>query len=496
MCVGRVQASASDGGSAMKATLFRNLDWAVCWDAGMRRHVYRRGIDVLLREGRIAAIEAHELNAPPPEDAELVNGRGMLLIPGLVNVHTHPTTEPAYRGVREDHGVPEQQMTGLFERLQAFRLDAEGQRAAMRLAYAELMSAGVTSVVDLTSPFEGWMDIMRESGLRVWAGPGYASARWGISAPQTVTWNWDPAAGRRGFQRAQAVMEEAERDPSGRLSGIVFPAQIDTVEEDLLRDSIAFAQETGRPFTTHIAQAVVEVREMIRRHGETSIQWAARLGLLTPRSILGHAIFLDEHPSIGWHSSRDLALLAEHGVAVAHCPSPFARYGEHLTHFGRYAARGVRMAMGTDCAPHNLIEEMRLAVLTARHAAHDITAAGTAEVFHAGTIGGAEALGRPDLGRIAVGARADVVLVDTQHPLMLPPRDPLRSLVFHAADRAVRRVFVEGRCIFDGKPVFLDTTEAAGILAEAQARMLRDAVGRDYLGRDGTAIAPLSLSLA
>ncbi|HEV7267237.1 MAG TPA: amidohydrolase family protein [Falsiroseomonas sp.] len=478
------------------ATLFSNLDWAVTWDAVTQGHAYRRSVDVLLRDGRIATIAPHADDAQTPEGAEVVDGRGMLLMPGLVNVHTHPTTEPATRGVREDHGVPEQQMTGLFERLQAFRLDRAGQQAAMRLAYAELMSAGVTSVVDLTSPFEGWMDIMRESGMRVWAGPGYASARWGMEAPQTVTWEWDQAAGRRGFQRAQAVMAEAEADPSARLSGIVFPAQIDTVEEDLLRDSIAFAQETGRPFTTHISQAVVEVREMIRRHGETSIQFAARLGLLTPRTILGHAIFLDEHPSIGWHGARDLALMAEHGVAVAHCPSPFARYGEHLKHFGKYSARGVRMAMGTDCAPHNLIEEMRLAILLARNAVRDISAADTSAVFHACTVGGADALGRPDLGRLAPGGRADVVLVDTRHPLMSPPRDPLRSLVFHAADRAVKRVYVDGRCVFaEGRPVFLDTSEAAGILAESQARMLRDAGQHDHRGRDGDTIAPLSLPM-
>jgi cytosine/adenosine deaminase-related metal-dependent hydrolase len=340
------------------------------------------------------------------------------------------------------------------------------------------------------------MDIMRESGLRVWASPGYASARWGMEAPQTVTWKWDKAAGRRGFERAQAMLAEAEADPSGRLSGIVSPWQIDTVEEDLLRESIAFAQETNRPFTTHISQAVVEVREMIRRHGETSIQFAARLGLLTPRTILGHAIFLDEHPSIGWHGARDLALLAEHGVAVAHCPSPFARYGEHLKDFGKYVRRGVRMAMGTDCAPHNLIEEMRLAILLARNAARDLEAGDTSTVFHACTVGGADALGRPDLGRLAAGARADVVLVDTRHPLMSPTRDPLRSLVFHAADRAVKRVYVDGRCIFaNGRPVFLDTTQAAGTLAESQARMLRDSGQNDYRQRDGEAISPLSLPM-
>jgi 5-methylthioadenosine/S-adenosylhomocysteine deaminase len=479
-----------------KPTLIRNAAWAVLWDTAAGRHVYARDVDIVLRDGRVASV-APSADATVEGDPTVIDGRRMLAMPGLVNVHTHPTSEPAYRGVREDHGLPDQFMSGLFERSQAFRLDPAGQQAAMRLAYAELMGAGVTAVVDLSSPFEGWMDVMRESGLRVWVGPGYASARWGMSAPQTVTWSWDEARGRAGFQRAQAIMDEADGDPSGLLRGIVYPAQIDTVEEGLLRDSAALAAEKGRPFTTHIAQAVIEVQEMVRRHGVTPIQWAASIGILSPRSILGHAIFIDEHPSIRWHTARDLALMAEHGVAVAHCPSPFARYGEHLRDFGRYRRGGVRMAMGTDVAPHNIIEEMRLAILLARNATRDLAAADTAAVFHAATVGGADALGRPDMGRLAAGMAADLVLVDLAHPQMAPVRDPLRSLVFHAADRAVRHVFVAGRQVLaDGRPTMLNLTEAAGILAESQARMLRDAGKHDYRGRDGDAIAPLSLPFA
>ncbi len=475
-------------------TLIRNAAWAVVWDGAARRHAYARGVDIRLEYGRIAAIAPHAPAAPPPAGAEVIDATRLMVMPGLVNIHTHPTTEPAYRGVREEHGVPEQQMSGLFERSQAMKLDQAGQRAAMRLAYAELMSAGVTSVVDLSAPFPGWIDTMAESGLRVWAGPGFASAKWGMSAPQSVEWLWTDGAGRAGFDRAQALMAEAERDPCGRLSGIVFPAQIDTVEPELLRDAAAYAEQTRRPFTTHIAQAVVEVREMIRRHGVTPIRWAADLGILSPRAILGHAIFVDEHPSIGWHTAEDVALLAAHGTTVAHCPSPFARYGEHLKNFGRYVARGVPMGMGTDCAPHNLIEEMRLAIILARNATRDLAAGNAAMVFHAATAGGADALGRPDLGRLAPGLAADLVLVDLAHPLMSPPRDPLRALVYHAADRAVRRVMVGGETILaDGRPTQLDVAAAAGELAEAQARMLRDAKMHDYRGRDGDAIAPLSL---
>lgn len=476
--------------------LIRDAAWAVVWDASARGHAYARGMDILLEGGRIAAVAHHDPDARVPDGTEVVDGRRLLVMPGLVNIHTHPTSALPARGVREDHGVPEQQMTGLFERLQAFRIDQAGQAAGMRLAYAELMSAGVTSVVDLSQPFPDWLGIMRESGLRVWAGPGFADAHWGMEAPQTVTWMWNRENGRTQFEAAKRVMQEAVADNSGRLSGIVFPAQIDTVGEDLLRQSAAWAAEAGLPFTTHISQAVVEVREMIRRHGITPIQWAAAIGLLGPRSILGHAIFVDEHSSIGWHTARDIGLVAEHGATVAHCPTPFALYGEHLKHFGKYRARGVNMGFGTDCAPHNLIEEMRLAIMLARGVARDVAAADTNSVFHAATVGGADALGRPDLGRLAPGAAGDVVLVDLAHPLMSPPRDPLRALLFHAADRAVQRVIVAGETVFaNGRPTRLDVTEAAGILADSQAKMLRDARGRDYRGRSGDEIAPLSLPL-
>jgi len=472
----------------------RNASWVVAWDAAAGRHVYRRDLDIELAEGRITAL-APARDGPPA--AGEINGRGFLVLPGLVNIHSHPTTEPAYRGVREDHGVPEQQMTGLFERSQAMRLDDDGRRAAVELAYAEMLACGTTTVVDISAPLEGWLEAMRRSGLRVYVGPGYAEARWGMAAPQTVTWNWDVAAGRAGFQRAQAIMDEAEHDPSGRLKGIVFPAQIDTVGEGLLRDSLDYAKATGRPFTTHIAQAVVEVREMIRRHNLTPVQWAAKIGLLGNGTILGHAIFLDRHSQIGWHTHRDLDLMAESGAAVAHCPSPFARYGATLEHLGGYLDRGVTVGFGTDVAPHNLVEEMRLGLLLGRVASGDIRAVDTARVFHAATIGGATALGRDDLGRIATGAKADLVLVDLAHPQIAPARDPLRSLLFHAADRAVRQVLVDGQVVLaEGKPVGLDPVEAAGRLAEAQARMLKDAARLDYAGRDAQTIAPLSLPLA
>jgi 5-methylthioadenosine/S-adenosylhomocysteine deaminase len=103
---------------------------------------------------------------------------------------------------------------------------------------------------------------------------------------------------------------------------------------------------------------------------------------------------------------------------------------------------------------------------------------------------------RDDLGRIAAGKKADLVLVDLALPQMKPARDPLRSFVYHAADRAVRDVFVDGRQVVgEGKVLMLDPVDAAGRVDRAQHRMLEAAPRRDYRGRNAAEITPLSLTL-
>ena len=478
-----------------RPSVVRNVSWAVVRDGAAERHVYRRDVDIHLVDGRIAEITpAGEREVRTGE--AVLDGTGMLALPGLINIHSHPSTEPAYRGVREDHGVPEQQMTGLMERLQAFRLGDDGRSAAATLAYCEMMRCGTSTVCDVTAPFDGWLDTMAASGMRFYAAPTFASARWGMSAPQTVTWKWDEAAGNAAFERAKQVMDEADAHNSGRLHGMVFPAQIDTVTPELFATARKHADETGRSFSTHIGQSVVEVREMIRRHGVTPVQWAHANGLLKRDTVLAHCILLDEHPQIRWHTSKDLDLIAEAGASVAHCPQPFARYGLAMDHVGRYRARGVTVGLGTDCAPHNLVEEMRLAIVAGRIMSGDIASLDTASAFHAATFGGAAALGCTDLGALAPGHRADIVLVDLGHPLMQPARDPLRSFVFHAADRAVRTLLVDGEVVLrDGAPVHLDPSAAMSQIAESQARMLHDSVKLDYRGRTGEEISPLSLRM-
>ena len=471
-------------------TVIRNAAWIAAWDG--ERHRYLRDGDVAFAGNRIVHVGGPWEG---PADRN-IDGSRRFVMPGLVNVHSHPHTEPAFKGVREDHGVPEMYDTGLYERSCAFSLDAAGRQAAMEMAYADLLLCGVTTVVDLSAPVQGWLDCASRSGLRVYIGPFFADAHWKLENRHELGFAWDETRGQRYFEEAIRIMDLAEQHPSGRLHGIVYPGQIETCTESTLRDAAAHARESGRPLTTHLSQSRLEFHEIVRRHGKTPLEYAASIDFLGPGTILGHALFIDEHPDIRWRGSGDLDRLADSGTSVAHCPSPFARYGQAMNHFGRYRARGINMGLGTDVAPHNLVEEMRLAIVLARVMAGSIRTVDTGEMFHAATVGGATALERDDLGRLAPGAKADIVLLDLDHPAMRPARDPLRTFVFEAADRAVRDVFVDGQPVVEnGKPLHLDPERAGGELEESQARMLAEAPRRDFLGRTGDAIVPRSLPL-
>ena len=471
-------------------TCIRKAACIIAWDAANQRHAYLTDGDVAFAADTLSFVGRHY---DGPADVT-VDGSNLMVMPGLINLHSHPSTEPFYRGVREEHGVPAMYMSGLYERSAALQPDAAGRKAAKQVAFCEMLLSGITSVADLSGIDEGWIDLAAQSGLRVFLAPSYASARWRLENGWALKYRWDEAGGRRGLDAALKLIEQAAAHPSARLSGIVSPAQIDTCTTDLLRDSFAAAEARDVPLTVHCAQSVNEFLVMVDRHGKSPVQFAHDLGILSPRTVLGHAMFIDEHSWVRWHTRTDLRCLMDTGTNVAHCPSPFARYGHALEDFGRYCRAGVNLGIGTDVAPHNLIEEMRLGAILARVAARNITTTSVAALFRAATVGGAEALARPDLGRLAVGAKADLVLVDLANPWMRPARDPLRSLVFTAADRAVHTVFVHGAKVLDqGRVLTMDHGAALAEVAAGQQRMLRDAPSRDWAGRTAEQISPLSL---
>ena len=473
-------------------TVFRNTAWAVTWDAARHTHVYRRNVDVAMRGAEIVFVgKAYGERA----DVE-VDCAERLLLPGLINIHTHPTTEPLRKGITDECRSPGFWHSSLYEFLTVFNNDREGSVAAMRVALAELLMSGVTTVVDLSIPFEGWIDTLGESGMRAVAAPMFRDARWFTRNGHQLDYAWDKKAGREAFERARRLIDLAQQHPSGRLSGMLCPAQVDTCSPELIRDAYDLAVARALPLQIHAAQSVNEFHEMFRRCGKSPIAWLKDIGALGRHTIIGHGIFLDHHPWLHWPTHGDVGLLRETGATVAHCPTVFMRRGIAMSTFGAYARQGINLGIGTDTYPHNFLEEMRSAFTISRAVAGTVDDVTTRDVFNAATVGGARALLREDIGRLAVGARADLVLVDIKHPAMMPLREPLRSLLYVAADRAVRDVYVDGeRVLAEGRPVHIDYRSAAAALEEAQQRSIRNAPKFDWAGRGVDALAPMVLPL-
>ncbi len=472
----------------MSATVIRNAAWVVAWNASEARHVYLRDVDVAFEDGRVSHV-GKGYDGPAARE---IDGRDRMVMPGLINIHSHPSSEPLRKGITDEIRSPGFFHSSLYEFLTIFNNDAEGFAASVRVAMGELLLSGVTTVVDISPPFEGWLDILAESRIRACAAPGFRDARWYTTNGHSLSYEWDEANGRAGFERAQRIVDLANQHPSGRLMGMICPSQIDTCSADLLRDAYDYAAERNLPWQTHAAQSVTEFQEIIRRHGKTPIQWMEEIGVLGEHTIIGHGIFLDHHPWVHWSTRRDLGLIAERGVTVAHCPTVFMRRGIALQTFGGYLKAGINMGIGTDTYPHNYLEEMRNVGTVARTVAETVDDLNTSDIFNAATIGGAKALKRDDIGRLAIGAKADLVLVDLKAPSMMPVREPLRSLVFVAGDRAIRDVFVDGeQVVADGKVTTMDMESALEALQEAQARSMTSIPDLDWAGRTAEELAPM-----
>src|SRR5262249_28813320 len=178
----------------MPTTLIKDADWVIAWQAHPGRHVYLRGVDLAFEGATIT----HVGKAFSGSADKIVDGRKRMLMPGLINLHSHPEHEPAYRGVREEHGLANMYMSGLFERSQAFyATDDQFRAASAEFAYCELLRSGVTTLIDISPAWTGWVELLAKSGLRAFLAPGYASARWRLENDFELKYTWDEQAGRQ-----------------------------------------------------------------------------------------------------------------------------------------------------------------------------------------------------------------------------------------------------------------------------------------------------------
>jgi cytosine/adenosine deaminase-related metal-dependent hydrolase len=381
---------------------------------------------ILVRDG---AIETIGPAADLPRTADrVVDASGCVVIPGLVNTHHH-----FYQTLTR--AVPGTQDVELFDWLVTLypmwaRLTPEGLRSATAIACAELLLSGCTTAADHTylwpngCRIDDQIEVAREIGLRFHASRGSMSvgrSKGGLPPESVVQ---DEPAILADTQRAIEAYHDASRFAMTRV--VVAPCSPFSVSEDLMRESIALARSYGVTAHTHLAETLDEERYCLERYGCRPVELAERLGWMGPDVWHAHMV----HPS-----HDEVGRLGATRTGVAHCPTSNMRIASGIAPIGALVAAGARVGLGVDGSASNdsshLLDEARHAMLLQRVKGGSTAMTGR-EALRLATRGGADVLGRDDVGYLAPGMAADIIGVRTDTLAMAggAVHDPLAALVF------------------------------------------------------------------
>ena len=389
-------------------------------------------------------------DAPPvPDDVVALPG---LLMPGMVNAHSHAPMV-LFRGQGE--GLPLDRWLREVMWPREARLTPEDIEVAMTAASAEMLRNGVTTSVEMYLEPERIASAVRTTG-----------ARSVVLAPLL------PLPGMPSLEdQLRAAVKLADGAPDdGVVEYGIGPHAAYTVPLPLLGDAGRLAREHGLLLHLHVAETATEGDELLARHGASVPQLLAAHDVLGGRVLAAHCVHMDD---------GDLDLWREYDVAVAHCPASNAKLASGTARVRDMLDRGIRVGLGTDGPASNdgldLLSDARLAATLARLAAHDATALSASEAVWLATGASAEAIGRPDLGQLAAGRRADLVHVDTRDLVFEPvgdDADVLSHLVWSPSSRFVRDVWVGGRqVVADGACTSVDAAALRLDVAERAARL-------------------------
>ncbi|MGY2001341.1 amidohydrolase family protein [Blastococcus sp. SYSU DS1024] len=389
--------------------------------------------------------------APPPGDADVVALPGVLT-PGLVNAHSHAPMV-LFRGQGE--GLPLDRWLREVMWPREGRLTPEDVEVAMTAASAELLGNGVTTSVEMYFHPE-----------RIAAAVLATGARAVIATPLLPLPGMPPMA----EQLDAAVALAAGAPADGTIEYGIGPHAAYTVPLPVLADAARAAREHGLLLHLHVAETATEGADLLAAHGLSVPALLASHDVLGGRVLAAHCVHMDD---------GDLELWREYDVAVAHCPASNAKLASGVAPVRPMLDRGIRVGLGTDGPASNdsldLFADLRLAAGMARLRERSATALTAAEAFWLATGGAADALGRPDLGQLVPGRRADLVHVDTRDLVFEPvgdPADVLAHLVWSGAGRHVRDVWVGGRPVVrEGASTTVDVAALRADVAERAARL-------------------------
>jgi len=437
--------------------------------------------DVLIAGERIAAIEPWGRLAL--EDAEIIDARERLLIPGLLNAHTHGHGNLS-KGVGDRWTLELLLNAGPWT---ARYSSAEEKYLSASIGAVEMLLKGCTACYDLFVEFpepsrEGLEAVGRayaDAGMRAVVAPMMADRTFYAAIPGLMDALPDElreavrriasASGERHLEVCAAVLKAWPLDRD-RVRLALAPTIPLHCADDFMVGAQRLAREYGAGYHTHLGESKIQAVSAYDRYGTSLTRHLARIGVLAPNFTAAHAVWLD---------SDDIKLIADHGGAVAHNPGSNMRIGSGIAPIRQMLQTGVRVGIGTDavtCSDNlNMFEAMRLASLVSNVRGPDYQLwLSTPEVLGAATEGSATLLGFAGaLGRIEVGYFADIVCLDAEHINYTPLNNIVNQLVHTEDGAAVEKVLVGGRVVVDGGEILTIDRRALKRRAEAAAERLR-----------------------
>lgn len=415
--------------------------------------------DVSLRDGRIAAI------GPDLTDAHdrTLDARGGYVLPGLIQTHIH-LCQTLFRGYADDLPLMD------WLRVRVWPMEAAHTprtlAAAARLAAAELLASGTTTVLTMETVHdtEAVFEAVAETGLRATIGKCMMDSA--AEAPRRLQ-----EATRTSIDESVAILRRWHGAADGRLRAAFAPRFAVSCSRELLESVAALSAEHGVLVHTHASESRDELA-LVRKlsGGLENVAYLARVRLASPRLCAAHCVWVDD---------REQGLLAEHDVKVLHCPSSNLKLGSGVAPVTELRARGVTVSIGADGAACNnrldMFEEMRLAAaLQAMRRGPGALIA--RDALWMATRSGARTLGlEAEIGSIEIGKRADVIVVDRERPHLVPAEDPYSALVYAARGSDVAATVVDGELLVEnGVHVKMDQNE---VVAEAR-RAARELLAR------------------
>lgn len=392
------------------------------------------------------------------------------------------------------------------------RFDRETMRFRREFAISQLIRNGITTMMPIAAEtyFE-WCETYEDMadtakavenlGIRAYLGPSYRTHVPYTDGTRGLLWE-DEQKGIDGLADAVRFIEDFAGSSGGLIQGALLPARIETQTETTLRGTREAADSLGVPVRLHAAQGLGEIENLVSRTGLRSIPYLQLLGFLAPKTFIPHVwtvpgnTLMPERlaaPEHGMPGNDDLALLAAADTSVIFCPIPTAHYGGGIQSFDTYRGQGVRVVIGTDSAPPNMIRGLDLATAMTKAQSNDRSSGQAADFFRAATLDPATALGRDDLGRLAEGAQADYFVLDLDRGHIGPHGDPIRTLVMNGDGRDLSRVVVAGRTIVDGgEIVTVDTSSYVGRAQEFLGNYMTDHTKSDFAQRPLDELLPPS----